>query len=91
MRYIKRAQKAAFEEVPPTCPTIADILDVLAEKYDISTEDVEMTRKLIERLATGKLRDALIGNLVHLFATQAELRALQKAIPALQIPKRPKR
>jgi len=89
MRYIKRAQKAAFEEVPPTCPTIADILDVLAEKYDISGEDIDFTRKLIGRLATGKLREALIGNLAHLFATQAELRALQKAIPALKLPKRP--
>lgn len=78
MSYIKQAHKLAFEEVPPTCETIADILGVLGEKYDISDEDIDFTRKLITRLATEKLRDAQIAKIALLLSAQREIKSLRK-------------
>jgi hypothetical protein len=54
------AQRASFEDVPPTCQDVADVLGVLAERYGIAEADVDFARKMIKRLATGRLREALI-------------------------------
>ena len=89
MKHLKRAQRIAFDEVPATCETVADILGVLAEKYDIAEEDVDFTRKLITRLATSKLRDAQISNIALLLSAQEENRNLRKQIQ--DVPKITKR
>jgi hypothetical protein len=67
------AERAVFADNPPTCPNVADILGVLAERYNISEADVELTRKLIARLATSRLRNALVD------ATRRAIRAEREA------------
>jgi hypothetical protein len=55
----------AFERVPATCQDVADVLGVLQEKYAITDEDVDFARKMIKRLATGRLREALIESIAR--------------------------
>lgn len=86
MKYLEIATRLSFEEVPATCPTVADILGILADKYDIGEDDIEFARKAIARLATGKLRNALIDSNRLFLLTRADLRKLEKEfLPAPQI------
>jgi hypothetical protein len=67
------AERIVFADNPPTCPNVADILGVPAERYNITEADVELTRKLIARLATSRLRNALVDATRRAFQAEREV------------------
>lgn len=95
MKHLRKATEMAFDEVPPTCETVGDILQILADKYDIPEEEIEFARKVLTRLTTERLRNALIGANATILNLQAETRRLAKLLPAkktaAKMPARPKR
>lgn len=78
----RQAARAAFDDVPETCPIVDSVLATLADRYDIRPEDIANAGNIIKEKATIRLRNALADAHEARLEAEAERDELRQQLDA---------